>query len=133
MIVGLNHITLAVSDVNISLEFYREVLGFKAHVKWKRGAYLSHADLWICLALDKTDVHQDYTHLAFTVSPADFDAFVRKAEALRLKRWKENHSEGQSLYFLDPDGHKLEVHSGNLASRLTSLKDKPYEEMEWLN
>lgn len=30
--------------------------------------------------------------------------------------WKENKSEGQSLYILDPDGHKLEIF------RLSSLK-----------
>lgn len=31
---------------------------------------------------------------------------------------EENLSEGDSLYFLDPDGHKLELHVGSLQSRL---------------
>ena len=43
-----------------------------------------------------------------------------------------NHSEGRSLYVLDPDGHKLEIHVGTLADRLESLKRKPYAGLVWL-
>ncbi len=41
MLKGLNHITLAVRDVDVSLAFYVDLLGFTGHVKWDRGAYLS--------------------------------------------------------------------------------------------
>jgi predicted lactoylglutathione lyase len=47
-------------------------------------------------------------------------------------QWKENKSEGDSFYFLDPDGHKLEIHVGDLKQRLESLKSKPYEGLQWL-
>ncbi|AFT69103.1 Metallothiol transferase FosB [Alloalcanivorax dieselolei B5] len=46
--------------------------------------------------------------------------------------WKDNRSEGDSLYFLDPDGHKLEFHCSDLASRLSTLREKPYPGMRWL-
>ena len=37
MISGLNHITLAVSNLETSLAFYIEVLGLQGRVKWTKG------------------------------------------------------------------------------------------------
>lgn len=45
--------------------------------------------------------------------------------------WKDNKSEGQSFYFLDPDGHKLELHVGDLVSRLAQCREKPYSGMRF--
>ena len=41
MLTGLNHLTLAVSDLDRSFEFYRHLLGFTPHARWQGGAYLS--------------------------------------------------------------------------------------------
>jgi len=38
-ITGLNHIILAVNDLEKSLQFYEEVLGFNPLYKWPDGAY----------------------------------------------------------------------------------------------
>jgi catechol 2,3-dioxygenase-like lactoylglutathione lyase family enzyme len=38
---GLNHLTIAVSDLDRSVDFYTEVLGMRGHVRWDQGAYLS--------------------------------------------------------------------------------------------
>lgn len=133
MIAGLNHITLAVAELDASLRFYTELLRFTAHAKWNGGAYLSAGDLWLCLSLDEPDTRSDYTHIAFAVIPADYSAFVRAVEVHKVVQWKENSSEGDSVYFLDPDGHKLEVHSGSLKSRLSSLRTKPYDGLVWLD
>ena len=132
MITGLNHITIAVSDLAQSLKFYRDILGFKAHVKWQNGAYLSVGDMWFCLSCDESSPAQDYTHIAFSISEADFHLFSERVVAQCVNIWKENRSEGLSLYILDPDGHKLELHSGSLSSRLESLKEKPYKGLVWL-
>ena len=132
MINGLNHITIAVSNLDESLRFYGEVLGFKAHVKWAGGAYLTVGSLWFCLSIDTTCEKSDYTHLAFDVDESLFESYCTKLKELGVQEWKINKSEGSSLYILDPDGHKLEIHSGCLESRLESLKLKPYSGLEWL-
>ncbi|MGR5173556.1 fosfomycin resistance glutathione transferase [Vibrio owensii] len=132
MLTGLNHITIAVSDLERSLDFYINALGFKGHVKWKKGAYLSLGDLWFCLSVDKPDEKSDYSHIAFSISQQDFTDFSHKLIQFDIAQWKENKSEGDSLYLLDPDGHKLEIHSGDLYSRLESIKHQPYEGLEWL-
>jgi catechol 2,3-dioxygenase-like lactoylglutathione lyase family enzyme len=126
-VTGLNHLTLAVSDLSRSIRFYCDVLGCELRARWKDGAYLEAGSLWLCLSHDettRTTPHPDYSHAAFSVSPADFDALsvrVRKEAVV----WKDNRSEGPSLYFLDPDGHELELHVGSLASRLAHYRANP--------
>lgn len=127
MLRGLNHITLAVNNLEISFRFYTSVLGFKPQVKWNKGAYLSLGDLWLCLSCDRVDPKLDYSHIAFDIAQDDFLGFSEKLTAAGVARWKTNTSEGNSLYFLDPNGHKLEAHVGNLQSRLSSLRLAPYE------
>ncbi|MCV5433371.1 hypothetical protein OFN37_30045, partial [Escherichia coli] len=43
--------------------------------------------------------------------------------------WKDSRSEGASYYFLDPAGHELELHVGNLAQRLAACRERPYKGM----
>lgn len=132
MILGLNHITIAVSDVERSLSYYRDILGFTAHVKWDNGAYLSVGEHWFCLSIDYPCPKSDYTHIAFDIAANEFESFAKRVISFGVEVWKENKSEGQSLYILDPDGHKLEIHSGSLQSRLASLRTKPYSGLVWL-
>jgi len=132
LITGLNHITIAISDLDRSLYFYTEILGLKGHVKWENGAYLSAGLLWLCLSKDTPCNKTDYTHIAFDVAATSFNGFCERIKALGVQEWKSNKSEGQSLYILDPDGHKLEIHVGSLESRLSSLKSDPYRGLIWL-
>lgn len=132
MLKGLNHITLAVADVQRSVDFYTGLLGFTGHATWQRGAYLSLGELWLCLSLDTPVPAADYTHLAFSLEKTDFAEFCRRMAQAGVVQWKDNRSEGDSLYFLDPDGHKLEAHVGDLASRLQSLRQHPYDGLRWL-
>jgi catechol 2,3-dioxygenase-like lactoylglutathione lyase family enzyme len=130
MISSLNHITLSVSDLETSFSFYVDTLGFRPRARWARGAYLSIDGLWLCLSLDRhcrQGPLPEYTHIAFTVDAAQFASRAAALEARRVTQWQQNSSEGDSLYFLDPDGHKLEIHAGSLESRLASLRAKPYD------
>ncbi|MBN3897581.1 MAG: fosfomycin resistance glutathione transferase [Nostoc sp. NOS(2021)] len=135
MITGINHITLSVSDVEKSFDFYTKILGCKAIAKWKRGAYLLAGKLWLCLSLDpntRTSPATEYTHIAFSVPEQDFQEYSDRLISLGVKKWKENTSEGDSLYILDPDHHKLELHIGDLSSRIAATREDPYEGMEFL-
>ena len=134
MLTGLNHLTLAVGDLNRSLAFYRDVLQLRVEATWDNGAYLSLPGLWLCLSLDSTRSDQacgDYTHYAFSLSAADFPVLVQRLKAADVQQWRDNRSEGASFYFLDPDGHQLEVHVGDLASRLAACRQKPYAGMRF--
>ncbi|WP_315335462.1 fosfomycin resistance glutathione transferase [Pseudomonas grimontii] len=134
MFSGFNHLTLAVTDVSRSVGFYHELLQLKLEATWDSGAYLSLPGLWLCLSLDplrKSKPGADYTHYAFTVGTSEFAALVSRLRAAEVQEWRDNRSEGASFYFLDPDGHKLEAHVGDLASRLLACRDKPYAGMRF--
>lgn len=122
---GLNHITLAVLDLERSMAFYMDGLGLTLAKRWDTGAHLEAGALWLCLSHDpdtRTEPHPDYTHIAFDVSQDRFQAAVARVEAAGGRPWRNNKSEGDSYYFLDPDGHKLELHVGTLQSRLAAME-----------
>lgn len=125
---SINHVTLAVSDLRRALAFYTGVLGCREHARWTRGAYLSAGDSWLCLSLDTVQPRSDYTHLAFTMRAGD--AALWRERLAGATFWKDNRSEGESLYVLDPDGHRLELHAGDLVSRLEAVRRVPYDGMQ---
>ena len=133
MISGLNHITLTVSQLDISLEFYTKILGFVPEVKWKKGAYLSANGIWLCLSVGSPCPSSDYSHIAFSVTQSQLTDLRELIKVHQVTVWQPNTSEGDSIYLLDPDGHKLELHVGDLQTRLSALKTQPYEGLEWLN
>ncbi len=132
MITGVNHINLSVKDLEESFQFYKEVLGFKPIAKWKRGAYFLAGDLWFCIFQDENTRDsqlKEYTHIAFSISEQDFEGVSERIKKSSAQIWQENTSEGASLYFTDPDHHKLEIHASDLATRIKIAKEHPYEEM----
>ncbi|MBD2677183.1 MULTISPECIES: fosfomycin resistance glutathione transferase [Nostoc] len=134
MITGINHITLSVSDLERSFDFYTRILGCQAIAKWKKGAYLLAGNLWLCLSLDantRKSLAAEYTHIAFSVPEKEFQKYSDRLISLGVEKWKENISEGESLYIFDPDFHKLELHVGDLFSRIAATREVPYEGMEF--
>ena len=131
MLLGINHLTVTVHDLRRSLQFYSELLCFTPLVRWRQGAYLQNQELWLCLNVGRPQPAQDYSHIALTVEPNRFCELQQRLTAADVCFWQENSSEGSSLYFLDPDGHKLEAHVGDLGSRLAAIAQKPYEQLHW--
>jgi catechol 2,3-dioxygenase-like lactoylglutathione lyase family enzyme len=133
MIGGLNHVTLSTRDLDRSFAFYRDVLGFRPLARWSRGAYLlAGEETWICLTVDARRTEgtiPEYTHIAFSVAPEGFAAAADRIRASGAGEWQTNTSEGDSLYFLDPDSHKIELHVGDWRSRLAACRNRPYDDM----
>ncbi len=135
MIRGINHITLSIADLNRSLTFYRDVLGCRVAARWDDGCYLEAGDLWLALVVEdnvRSAPLPEYTHLAFDVAAADFAAMTDRVGQSGAEVFQDNSTEGESLYFLDPDGHKLELHVGSLGTRLDEMRREPWDGLEVL-
>lgn len=136
VLTGINHLTLGVTGISRSVDFYSRLLNFRLVATWDAGAYLALGDLWVCLSLDmaRSDVgNLEYTHYAFSIQQSEFAEFRQRLQAEGVKEWKVNRSEGDSFYFLDPDGHKLEAHVGGLESRIAKCREKPYAGMQFFD
>jgi catechol 2,3-dioxygenase-like lactoylglutathione lyase family enzyme len=138
MITNLNHITLAVKNIDKSFAFYRDILSLKPLVKWDNGAYFLAGDesdgFWFCLNVDERCAPGlGYTHYAFSVPQEKFNQLSEKIINFDSRIFKENTSPGDSLYFSDPDGHKLEIHVGNWKQRIEVKKSNPgnWQNVEW--
>jgi len=119
--------------VEHSLDFYTRVLGFRPVARWPKGAYLLAGDFWICLLFDeeaRDTALPEYTHIAFAVAPQDFEPLSERIRSSGAQIWQENRTEGASLYFVDPNGHKLEIHASNLNARLNAATEHPWEGLE---
>ncbi len=134
MIQGINHITLSVRDVKESFAFYVQVLGFHPVARWPKGAYLLAGDTWIALVLDehvRESALPEYTHVAFTVSDENWEHLSQSITQSGAEIWQDNWTEGASLYFVDPNGHKLEIHASDLETRIRTAKEHPWEGLEF--
>jgi catechol 2,3-dioxygenase-like lactoylglutathione lyase family enzyme len=137
MITGLSHVTFAVSQLERSLHFYVELVGLQPLVRWQDGAYLQAGDFWIGLLLDRAAAeatnNSSYTHIAFALPPERFAAARDKLIVQGAEEWQPNSSPGESFYFLDPDGHKLEIHARSLDDRLAWLRANPKPGIKWID
>lgn len=126
---GINHLTLASSDVARSIRFYVDVLGCHLVAHWPTGAYLLAGNAWLALVggTDETRPHADYSHIAFDAAPEALTEIGRRADAAGVRRWQDNWTEGDSLYLLDPADHRIEVHSTSLLDRLHDASQHPWD------
>ena len=117
---GIDHVALAVRDVEQSARWYIEVLGFeRLHEGMWNGVptFIGKGNTAIALfpsnssSIPPSSTRRDIRmlHLAFR---ANHDGFLAAQEELRRRGIKfefEDHEISHSIYFRDPDGHHLEI------------------------
>lgn len=132
MIQGINHITFSVRDLDRALSFYCDVLDLRLVARWRRGAYLSAGTLWLSLVLvpDRENCPQDdHSHVAFTIDGANFGTLSERILDSGAAVWREN-GQRLSLYFEDPDGHKLEIHPADFSAQLALARAARWDGLE---
>jgi len=120
-------VTIDVSDLERSLQFYVGTLGMKLVHRGRWDAYLELGSAWVCLQerpeLPATQQQLGVDHVAFYIAE---DGSHTAVDALRsanvpIVRGPARRG-GWTVNFLDPYGTKLELHTGTLAERMEVWK-----------
>jgi catechol 2,3-dioxygenase-like lactoylglutathione lyase family enzyme len=114
---GLDHVAIAVSDVERSRRFYAEVLGLeRAHDEWDVPVVMAAHGTGVAI-FDRT-LHPGESegtpqlrilHIAFRVDRAGLERAREELTQRGLNPRFSDHGISHSLYFNDPDGHELEL------------------------
>jgi catechol 2,3-dioxygenase-like lactoylglutathione lyase family enzyme len=116
---GLDHVALAVRDVDASVNWYLEVLGLERQHEgaWDGvpifvGKGASGIALFPAseakLSLGKSDPAR-FLHLAWRADRENFQRAQGELKERGIAFHFEDHGIAHSIYFRDPDGHALEI------------------------
>jgi catechol 2,3-dioxygenase-like lactoylglutathione lyase family enzyme len=117
---GIDHVALAVRDVERSAQWYVEVLGFERRYEgmWNSiptfiGKGTTAIALFPIRGRDSRPTASagkiDMLHLAMRADRKNFIAAQEELKRRGIKFEFQDHEISHSIYFRDPDGHELEI------------------------
>ena len=117
---GIDHVALAVRDVARSVAWYQRVLGLERRYQDAWGDMPAVVGVGTTsLALFPVGTESPgappgretlaMRHLAFRASRSEFAAARKSLEAGGILFEFQDHDIAHSIYFEDPDGHRLEI------------------------
>ena len=116
---GIDHVALAVSDVERSVQWYIDILGLeRQHEGMWNGipAFVGKGNTGIAFfparsADFKSGPHNRIRmlHLAFRAKSENFLSAQQELKKRGIKFEFQGHEISHSIYFHDPDGHQLEI------------------------
>ena len=114
---GIDHVALGVRDIERSVNWYIEVLGFERLYEsmWDGvPTFIGKGNTGIALfpanpTAKATSSSHRVLHLAFRANRENFLAAQRELEKRGIDFEFQDHEISHSIYFRDPDGHQLEI------------------------
>lgn len=121
---SLDHVGLAVRDVQKSIEWYQELLGLERLYEETWGTFPGVIGIGdTSVAFFPTDhprvalpVGLPIHHLAFRVDRANFNAAQETLRQKGIEFEIQDHRIVHSIYFYDPDGHLIELTTYELSN-----------------
>ncbi len=115
VIESINHVAITVSNLDKSIQFYRDLFDFEVIEKLSTSgqAFLKMGD--ILLALNEEEGYtcsaDSKNSISFYVDEQDFDDALDELEDLNIEivYGPENIRGGRVLIFVDPDGNRIEL------------------------
>jgi len=128
---GIDHLALTVRDVERSVRWYRDVLGFEP---WHEGmwdgipVFIGKGDTALALFPAKANARSTSSsrdqigmlHFALRSDRENFLAAQKELKRRGIQFGFQDHEISHSIYFQDPDGHEVEITTYDLEGRAPS-------------
>jgi catechol 2,3-dioxygenase-like lactoylglutathione lyase family enzyme len=108
---GLDHVALGVADQGASEAFYRDVIGLeRAHeAAWGDTPVAMMAEHGGMALFKEASRGNGFRHLAFRVDRENFELAREDLREAGIDFEYQDHDVSHSIYFVDPDGNRLEL------------------------
>jgi catechol 2,3-dioxygenase-like lactoylglutathione lyase family enzyme len=110
---GLDHVALAVSDLDRAESFYSDVLGLERVIpEWDPPRVMASQGSGVALFPEDDssgETPSRILHVAFRVDREAFEAARADLSERGIATSFSDHGASHSIYFADPDGHRLEL------------------------